>query len=156
MTGRVLPVRLSRLLQILHDILIIPSSDLKIRVQVKRRGGGRETDDIARFGGTARQLDGVLHTVGVQDGQTAPGKAIALADGLLDAGAGSAHQHQRLDVGENLRGQRLIGDLFVVAARDQDDLLVKAISYGEHKWFSLKEMWDTGYDKKGGMILYHI
>ena len=125
MTGRVLPVRLSRLLQILHDILIIPSSDLKIRVQVKRRGGGRETDDIARFGGTARQLDGVLHTVGVQDGQAAPGKAIALADGLLDAGAGSAHQYQRLDVGENLRGQRLIGDLFVVAARDQDDLLSK-------------------------------
>ena len=68
----------------------------------------------------------MLHTVGVQDGQAAPGKAITLADGLLDAGAGSAHQHQRLDVSENLRGQRLIGDLFVVAARDQDDLLVKA------------------------------
>ena len=34
--------------------------------------------------------------------------------------------------------------------------MVKAISYVEHKWFSLKEMWDTGYDKKGGMILYHI
>ena len=117
----------SRLLQILHDILIIPSSDLKIRVQVKRRGGGRETDDIARFGSTARQLDGVLHTVGVQDGQAAPGKAIALADGLLDAGAGSAHQHQRLDVGENLRGQRLIGDLFVVAARNQDELLVEGV-----------------------------
>ena len=37
-----------------------------------------------------------------------------------------------------------------------NDLLVKAVSYGEYKWFSLKEMWDTGYDKKGGMILYHI
>ena len=49
-----------------------------------------------------------------------------LAHGLLDAGAGSAHQHQRLDVGDDLRGQRLVGDLFVVAARDQDDLLVKA------------------------------
>ena len=38
----------------------------------------------------------------------------------------------------------------------EDDLLVKAVSYGEYKWFSLSEMWDTGYDKKGGMILYHI
>ena len=27
------------------------------------------------------------------------------------------------------------------------------VSYGEYKWFSLKELWDTGYDKKGGMIL---
>ena len=26
---------------------------------------------------------------------------------------------------------------------------------GNYKWFSLKELWDTGYDKKGGMILYH-
>ena len=38
----------------------------------------------------------------------------------------------------------------------EDDLMVKAVSYGEYKWFSLSEMWDTGYDKKGGMILYHI
>ena len=38
----------------------------------------------------------------------------------------------------------------------EGDLLVKAVSYGEYKWFSLKELWDTGYDKKGGMILYHI
>ena len=47
---------------------------------------------------------------------------------------------------------------FILAGyeKKEDDLLVKAISYGEHKWFSLKEMWDTGYDKKGGMILYHI
>ena len=47
---------------------------------------------------------------------------------------------------------------FILAGyeKKEDDLLVRAISYGEHKWFSLKEMWDTGYDKKGGMILYHI
>ena len=47
---------------------------------------------------------------------------------------------------------------FILAGYEEteDDLLVKAVSYGEYKWFSLKEMWDTGYDKKGGMILYHI
>ena len=47
---------------------------------------------------------------------------------------------------------------FILAGYEEkeDDLLVKAVSYGEYKWFSLKEMWDTGYDRKGGMILYHI
>ena len=47
---------------------------------------------------------------------------------------------------------------FILAGYEitEDDLLVKAVSYGEYKWFSLSEMWDTGYDKKGGMILYHI
>ena len=47
---------------------------------------------------------------------------------------------------------------FILAGYEEtgNDLLVKAVSYGEYKWFSLKEMWDTGYDKKGGMILYHI
>lgn len=47
---------------------------------------------------------------------------------------------------------------FILAGYEEkeDDFMVKAISYGEYKWFSLKEMWDTGYDKKGGMILYHM
>lgn len=47
---------------------------------------------------------------------------------------------------------------FILAGYEEteDDFLVKAVSYGEYKWFSLKEMWDTGYDRKGGMILYHI
>ena len=47
---------------------------------------------------------------------------------------------------------------FILAGYEEteDDLMVKAVSYGEYKWFSLKELWDTGYDKKGGMILYHI
>ena len=37
-----------------------------------------------------------------------------------------------------------------------EDLRIKTATYGEAEEFSLKEMWDTGYDKKGGMILYHI
>ena len=50
-----------------------------------------------------------------------------------------------------------IGDLYDLKYEEtEDDLMVKAVSYGEYKWFSLKELWDTGYDKKGGMILYHI
>ena len=68
----------------------------------------------------------MLHVVGVQDGQLVFVKIGVLAHGLFDARAGRAHQHQRFDVGDDLRGQRFIGDLFVVAARDQNDLLVKA------------------------------
>ncbi len=35
-----------------------------------------------------------------------------------------------------------------------DDLLVTTATYGEALVFSLKEMWDTGYEQKGGMIGY--
>lgn len=33
-----------------------------------------------------------------------------------------------------------------------DDLLVKTATYGESDTFSLKELWDTGCEEKGGMI----
>ncbi|MDD3402872.1 MAG: hypothetical protein PHQ72_05885 [Hespellia sp.] len=35
-----------------------------------------------------------------------------------------------------------------------DGLYVKAATYGEAVWLSLRELWNTGYQKKGGMILY--
>ncbi len=31
---------------------------------------------------------------------------------------------------------------------------VKAVSYGTWKWFTLREMWNTGCIKKGGLILF--
>lgn len=37
---------------------------------------------------------------------------------------------------------------------DSDDILVTTATYGEGFVFSLQEMWDTGCEKKGGMILY--
>lgn len=42
------------------------------------------------------------------------------------------------------------------AATEAEELLVKVVSYGEAVWFNLADMWDTGYERKGGMILYHI
>lgn len=33
---------------------------------------------------------------------------------------------------------------------------VKTATYGEATMFSLKEMWDTGFEQKGGMIAYKI
>ncbi|MGN1014553.1 MAG: hypothetical protein ACI4PM_04245 [Butyricicoccus sp.] len=36
-----------------------------------------------------------------------------------------------------------------------DDLfLVKAVTYGEWRWLDFRQLWDTGYRKKGGLIQY--
>ena len=32
--------------------------------------------------------------------------------------------------------------------------MVKAVTYGNYEWLDLKELWDTGYEKKGGLILF--
>ena len=34
-----------------------------------------------------------------------------------------------------------------------DDLYVKAVTYGKYEWLNFKELWDTGFKKKGGMII---
>ncbi|MCI8597528.1 MAG: hypothetical protein HFJ10_03655 [Lachnospiraceae bacterium] len=36
------------------------------------------------------------------------------------------------------------------------EFYVKAVTYGEFQWLNLKELWDTGYEKKGGMILVNF
>ena len=33
--------------------------------------------------------------------------------------------------------------------------LVKAVSYGEWQWLNFENLWNTGKEPKGGMILYH-
>ena len=35
------------------------------------------------------------------------------------------------------------------------DLLVKTASFGEYGWFSFSALWNTGFEKKGGLILLH-
>ena len=54
------------------------------------------------------------------------GQVRVLAHSLFNARCGSPHQHQHFDMCHDFRCQRLIGDFFVIAARNQDDLLVKA------------------------------
>ncbi len=34
--------------------------------------------------------------------------------------------------------------------------MVKAVSYGEFIWMNFDELWETGYGRKGGMIIFHI
>lgn len=38
----------------------------------------------------------------------------------------------------------------------ENGFLVKAVSYSSYRWFSLKALWNTGYQRRGGFILYHI
>ena len=35
-----------------------------------------------------------------------------------------------------------------------DSCMVKAVTYGESKWLDMDDLWNTGHDKKGGLILY--
>lgn len=35
----------------------------------------------------------------------------------------------------------------------EEELMVKVATYGAYHWLSLRELWDTGYQEKGGMIL---
>ena len=46
---------------------------------------------------------------------------------------------------------------FLVGYEDLgEDLRIKTATYGEAEEFSLKEMWDTGYEEKGGLIRLRV
>lgn len=36
------------------------------------------------------------------------------------------------------------------------DSFVKAVSYGVGRWFDFKTLWNTGYERKGGLILFEL
>lgn len=37
----------------------------------------------------------------------------------------------------------------------EDEFFVKIATYGDFHWLSLKELWNTGYREKGGMIIFN-
>ncbi|MBO6041286.1 MAG: hypothetical protein J6P58_08740 [Oscillospiraceae bacterium] len=37
-----------------------------------------------------------------------------------------------------------------------DTFLVKAVTYSKYEWLNLRELWDSGYERRGGFVLYHI
>lgn len=39
---------------------------------------------------------------------------------------------------------------------ETDDLLVKTVTYSEYEWINLRTLWNTGYNNKGGFVLYEI
>ncbi len=38
----------------------------------------------------------------------------------------------------------------------EDAFWVKAVTYSQFEWLDLKELWDTGHERRGGFVLYHI
>ena len=47
---------------------------------------------------------------------------------------------------------------FLINGYDESDngFLVKAVTYSGYQWLSLKELWNTGYKRRGGFVLYNI
>ena len=41
-------------------------------------------------------------------------------------------------------------------AETDDTLMVKAVTYSSYQWLDLRRLWDTGYNNKGGRILYRL
>lgn len=39
---------------------------------------------------------------------------------------------------------------------DTDGFCVKAVTYSGYEWLSLKELWNTGYSRRGGFVLFKI
>ena len=47
---------------------------------------------------------------------------------------------------------------FLINGYDESDgrFMVKTVTYSSWKWIDLKELWDTGYSRKGGFVIYEI
>ncbi len=37
----------------------------------------------------------------------------------------------------------------------EESFFVKVVTYGNYRWITLKELWDTGHQNRGGLILFH-
>lgn len=40
--------------------------------------------------------------------------------------------------------------------KSEENMLVKAVTYGFSQWLDFDDLWDTGYENKGGMVLYSL
>ena len=38
----------------------------------------------------------------------------------------------------------------------QDDFLVKTVTYSHYRWISLRDLWNTGFYRRGGFVLFKI
>lgn len=73
------------------------------------------------------KLDRLLHIFCVQDAQLLRVKAFAGGDSRFDFRCGHTHQDEGLDLFDDFGCKRLKGDFFIVAARNQDELLVEGV-----------------------------
>lgn len=47
---------------------------------------------------------------------------------------------------------------FLINGYDETDtvFLVKAVTYSHYEWLDLRALWATGYERRGGFVLYHV
>ncbi len=47
---------------------------------------------------------------------------------------------------------------FLINGYDDSEgaFLVKAVTYSNYEWLDLSELWDTGHERRGGFVLYHM
>lgn len=59
---------------------------------------------------------------------------------------------------QNLTFRNYVWHWFLLTGYEgtKEEFRVKAVTYGNFRWLSLDALWDTGYPKKGGMILYEL
>ena len=63
------------------------------------------------------------------------------------------HNDKALD-GREARRRHFTWHWFNLAGYEDtpSGLQVMTVTYGEYQWFSLRNMWDTGHKRKGGVI----
>ena len=49
-------------------------------------------------------------------------------------------------------------DWFLINGYEEKDgtMMVKTVTYSGFWWHDLRKMWDTGYNNKGGFVLYNL
>lgn len=59
---------------------------------------------------------------------------------------------------KNPRLKDYVWHWFILAGYEEyeEEFFVKAVTYGEVEWLNLRELWDTGFERKGGMVLLSI
>ncbi len=58
----------------------------------------------------------------------------------------------------NAKYQDYVWHWFLINGYDDSGgaFLVKAVTYSKYEWLDLCELWNTGYKRRGGFVLYHI
>lgn len=59
---------------------------------------------------------------------------------------------------KNSKLKELVWHWFLIVGYEKtdDELFIKIATYGKYNWISFDELWDTGYEEKGGMIILDI
>ena len=58
----------------------------------------------------------------------------------------------------NPRFKDYVWHWFLINGYDDSEngFLVKTVTYSHYRWFSLKDLWNTGYQRRGGFVLFNL